>query len=120
MAYAAASVDPGFWAVIRFRSMTTWETQAASPSSKIAPRFFSAVSTYQGRPIFPGLLWSSSSSVNAGVDRAAGVRLAGLPYLVPDLTDPLYGQPPHHLVVLREHLDEVSVASPGPVRYRLD
>ena len=41
--------------------MTTWDTQAASPSSKIAPRFFSAASRDQGRPIFPGLLWSSSS-----------------------------------------------------------
>ena len=34
--------------------------------------------------------------------------------------DPLHGQPARHLIVLREHLDEVDVASPGPVRHRFD
>jgi hypothetical protein len=51
-----------------------------------------------------------------GVGRAPGVGLAVLLYLVPDLHDPLRGQSARHPVVLREHPDEVDVASPGPVR----
>ena len=69
-AYAAASVDPGFWAVMRFRSMTTCDTQAASPSSKIAPRFFSAASRDQGRPIFP-------DAVNQALRALGRLLLAG-------------------------------------------
>src|ERR1700677_2858424 len=62
-ASAVASVDPGFCPVIRFRSTTTCEIQAAGPSSKTAPAFFSATSSSQAMPSRPASVWTSSSSV---------------------------------------------------------
>src|SRR5207253_1588737 len=63
-ASAAASADWGFWAVMRFRSTTTCDTQGDDASSKTAPAFLRALSRYQAMPFWPIRVWSSSSSLN--------------------------------------------------------
>ena len=63
---AAAPADIGFWAVIRLRSTTTRGVHAAAVS-RMAPAFFRASSTDQGRSRDPPGVWASSSLVQAAI-----------------------------------------------------